>query len=87
MDLGKQIHLTHDLGNGRYWLVRFAFVAAIAGKVEILSAPFTEQKPSRDAVVKLFSYHTAEARELWQKIDWVQGDVLDVPSLQMLCKG
>lgn len=45
----------------------------------------TEAK--RDAVVKLFSYHTAEARELWQKIDWVQGDVLDVPSLQNAMQG
>lgn len=45
----------------------------------------TEAK--RDAVVKLFSYHTAKARELWQKIDWVQVDVLDVPSLQNAMQG
>jgi nucleoside-diphosphate-sugar epimerase len=45
----------------------------------------TEKK--RDAVVKLFTYHTGKAQELWQKIDWVQGDVLDVPSLQNAMQG
>jgi nucleoside-diphosphate-sugar epimerase len=45
----------------------------------------TETK--RDLVVRLFAYHTDKAQELWQKIDWVQGDVLDVPSLQDAMQG
>lgn len=45
----------------------------------------TEAK--RDAVVKLFAYHTDKAQELWQKIDWVKGDVLDVPSLHDAMQG
>jgi len=40
----------------------------------------TEQK--RDAVVKIFGYYHANPEELWQKIEWVKGDVLNVPSLE-----
>ena len=39
----------------------------------------TEKK--RDAVAKFFGYYNQNANELWQRIDWVKGDVLDVPSL------
>jgi len=39
----------------------------------------TEKK--RDAVKRIFAYYHANADELWQKIEWVKGDVLDVPSL------
>ncbi|MCF8460059.1 MAG: NAD-dependent epimerase/dehydratase family protein [Flavobacteriales bacterium] len=40
----------------------------------------TEKK--RDAVKRFFAYYNPNADELWQQIEWVQGDVLDVPSLE-----
>jgi len=45
----------------------------------------TEQK--RNAVQQLFAYHTDNAQQLWQQVEWVQGDVLDVPSLQDALQG
>ncbi|MFM1875981.1 MAG: hypothetical protein RL266_1718 [Bacteroidota bacterium] len=36
----------------------------------------------RNAVVDVFRYYDTEAKELWERIDWVRGDVLDVPSLE-----
>ena len=39
----------------------------------------TEKK--RDAVKRFFAYYHADADALWQRIEWVKGDVLDVPSL------
>jgi dihydroflavonol-4-reductase len=35
----------------------------------------------RDAVADIFGYYHSNTEELWQKIEWVKGDVLDVPSL------
>lgn len=40
----------------------------------------TEEK--RDSVVGIFNYYHRNANELWQKIQWVKGDVLDVASLE-----
>ena len=40
----------------------------------------TEKK--RDSVVNTFNYYHRNAYELWQKIEWVKGDVLDVSSLE-----
>ena len=40
----------------------------------------TEKK--RDAVAKFFGYYHQNAQELWKQIEWVKGDVLDVPSLE-----
>lgn len=39
----------------------------------------TERK--RDAVAHIFGYYHGNAAELWQRIEWVKGDVLDVRSL------
>jgi nucleoside-diphosphate-sugar epimerase len=39
----------------------------------------TEKK--RDAVKRIFGYYHQNAQDLWQKIEWMNGDVLDVPSL------
>ena len=39
----------------------------------------TEAK--RDAVIRTFSYYHDNAQELWNKIEWVKGDVLDISSL------
>ena len=40
----------------------------------------TEAK--RDAVVNIFAYYHQNAQALWNRIDWVEGDVLDVSSLE-----
>lgn len=40
----------------------------------------TENK--RNAVINFFSYYHANANELWQQIEWIKGDVLDVQSLE-----
>ena len=39
----------------------------------------TETK--RNAVKRFFAYYHPNAIELWEKIEWVKGDVLDMPSL------
>jgi nucleoside-diphosphate-sugar epimerase len=36
----------------------------------------------RDSVVRVFNYYHPNADELWQKVEWVKGDVLDVSSLE-----
>lgn len=45
----------------------------------------TEAK--RDAVIRVFGYYHENPRPLWEKIDWVKGDVLDVPSLEDALEG
>ncbi|MGB1316993.1 MAG: NAD-dependent epimerase/dehydratase family protein [Flavobacteriales bacterium] len=40
----------------------------------------TEKK--RDAVIKTFKYYHQNAKELWSKIEWVKGDVLDIATLE-----
>ena len=40
----------------------------------------TEKK--RDSVINIFNYYHGNAKELWEKIEWVKGDVLDVTSLE-----
>lgn len=45
----------------------------------------TESK--RDEVVRLFAYHTEKANTLWNEIEWVKGDVLDIPSLEEAMQG
>jgi nucleoside-diphosphate-sugar epimerase len=40
----------------------------------------TEAK--RDSVVDIFAYYHQDAQALWDRIDWVKGDVLDVLSLE-----
>jgi dihydroflavonol-4-reductase len=41
----------------------------------------------RDSVVDIFKYYTEQAPDLWNKIEWVKGDVLDAPSLQDALNG
>lgn len=45
----------------------------------------TEKK--RDAVKRYFGYYHSDTDALWRKIEWVKGDVLDVPSLQEAVRG
>lgn len=45
----------------------------------------TESK--RDSVVRIFGYYHHNASELWAKIDWVKGDVLDIDSLETALDG
>lgn len=45
----------------------------------------TEKK--RDAVVNIFGYYHSNPKELWDKIEWVQGDVLEVGSLEDALEG
>ncbi|MCB9190189.1 MAG: NAD-dependent epimerase/dehydratase family protein [Flavobacteriales bacterium] len=45
----------------------------------------TEAK--RNSVKNIFNYYTDDAQSPWEKIDWVQGDVLDVPSLEDAMQG
>ena len=45
----------------------------------------TETK--RDSVLNTFSYYHGSAKELWQKIEWVKGDILDVASLEDSLEG
>lgn len=40
----------------------------------------TEAK--RDAVLGIFGYYHENPKALWERIDWVQGDVLDIPNLE-----
>ena len=40
-----------------------------------------------NAVKKVFSYYTDEAEALFNKIDWTQGDINDIPSLTEAFKG
>lgn len=40
-------------------------------------------KSNIDQVKKVFSYYTEKADELFSKIIWVEGDVLDIPSLEL----
>ena len=45
-----------------------------------IRAIYRTQK-KRDTVVNIFGYYHSNPEELWQKIEWVKGDVLDLPSL------
>ncbi len=40
----------------------------------------TEAK--RDAVLRVFNYYPVNAQDLFDRIEWVKGDVLDIPSLE-----
>ena len=35
-----------------------------------------------DQIKKIFSYYSPDAHLLFEKIDWIQGDILDIPSLE-----
>lgn len=39
-----------------------------------------------DAVKKVFSYYTANAKELFDKIEWIRADITDVPALELAFK-
>lgn len=48
---------------------------------ETVRAIYRTQK-KRDSVVDIFKYHETDPVKLWERIEWVKGDVLDVPSLE-----
>ncbi|PTN09054.1 NAD-dependent epimerase/dehydratase family protein [Mangrovibacterium marinum] len=52
-------------------------------KVRALKRPNSNMK----AVIKSFSYYTDKAEELFQQIEWVEGDILDYHSLEDLLNG
>lgn len=58
----------------------------ITGRGEQVRAIYrTDTK--RDSVNRIFGYYGSDAQELWNKVDWVKGDVLDIPSLQDALEG
>ena len=46
------------------------------------------RNPKRlDKVKRIFSYYSSDAEALFQMIEWVEGDILDVPSLETAFSG
>lgn len=41
----------------------------------------------RDSVQALFRWYGPEAESAWSRIEWVQGDILDIPSLERAMEG
>lgn len=44
-------------------------------------------KEKMEQVKKIFSYHTKDAQSPFDKIDWIEGDILDIPSLEVAFVG
>ena len=42
---------------------------------------------NRNLILKPFSYYSTEANELFQKITWVEGDLLNTPSIEDALEG
>jgi nucleoside-diphosphate-sugar epimerase len=58
----------------------------LTGRGEKVRAIYrTESK--RDSVKRIFGYYGSNTHKLWDRIDWVKGDVLDVPSLEDALEG
>ncbi len=53
----------------------------VSDNIEVRALYRTNEKLER--VKKIFSYYSSNANTLFEKIDWVKADILDIPSLEL----